>query len=102
MPTAEIVPMSNLSPVRTELWTSGKWLTTPSLQPPFTLLHDGTEVWTRMIVEFLTFENTYRFGLVCGQSMMEIDQVHQQEMDLITGATGAPETCGTPETNCIT
>ena len=25
---------------------------------------------------------------------------HQQEMNPVTGATGAPETLGTPETNC--
>ena len=27
---------------------------------------------------------------------------HQQEMNPVTGATGAPETLGTPETNCET
>ena len=29
-------------------------------------------------------------------------RLHQQEMNPVTGATGAPETLGTPETNCET
>ena len=66
------------SPIRAELWTGSKWLTTPSLQPPFTLLDNGTEAWVGMIIAFHTTEKNQHFGLLCGQSILEIDQASYQ------------------------
>lgn len=77
-----------LQHARKELWTGSKWHTTPSLQPPNTLLENGEEAWFGMIIEFAppsdhemippsrlsTSANERQYGIFCGQSLLEFNQ----------------------------